>query len=585
MLSPTTLCGRCHLFSLKYSAPRGAVGSPANALRRHRSTDSKRSSSSRLLLNDLIPFKESHHKSRTSFRPPYPSSNTRFPPKQHPVTQSLSPRGPPHPLTHTTPVVSEENVVSFFESHVSEWSLMPYVLHRLVSFGLRSRDCETLLDRFSDDVRAGSLSTPSDYRYYALERFCQPHDSTSIDTIYSTIFFSWASRDENQTRIKEKFRVGSDTLHHIQQLVKATSRPFPEDEYPTARKMHRKIIMHVGPTNSGKTHHALRALAAAKSGIYAGPLRLLAHEIWDRLNTGQIVPLGVDPPSLGSGTPARGNSKYARLCNMLTGEEHKIVDPDAKLLSCTVEMISLTKRMNVAVIDEVQMISDPDRGSGWVNAILGIAADEIHLCGEETAVPVVQALLQYTGDELVVRRYERLTPLAVEEKSLDGDLTKIREGDCIVTFSRSNIFALKKAVQEKTGMKCAVVYGRLPPEVRSEQAALFNDPTSGYNVIIGSDAIGMGLNLYVLYSLLYLKIFRIASTVKLSASSSRRPQSLVAEECNPFPFLLSSRLPEEQGVTVCMAHKGTWVALRLPCTLKTCHISSNVSRLRTLHCQ
>jgi ATP-dependent RNA helicase SUPV3L1/SUV3 len=487
---------------------------------------------------------------------------------------------------HTLPVVSEENVISFFESNVSEWSLMPFVLHRLVSFGLPSMECETLLDRFSDDVRAGSLSTPSAYHYYALERFCRPHDSTSIDTIYNTIFFAWASRDENQAMIKDKFRIRSATLHHIQRLVKATSRPFPADEYPLARKMHRKIIMHVGPTNSGKTHHALRALAAAKSGVYAGPLRLLAHEIWDRLNTGQIIPLGIDPPSSSSGTltPTRGDPKYARPCNMLTGEERRVVDPDAKLLSCTVEMLSFYRRIEVAVIDEVQMISDPERGNGWVNAILGIPAYEIHLCGEETAVPVVQALLQHTGDEVIVRRYERLTPLVVEEKSLDGDLTKIRKGDCIVTFSRSNIFALKKAVEETTGMRCAIVYGRLPPEVRSEQATLFNDPTSGYDVIIGSDAIGMGLNLYV-FNPLYSKIFRIVSTAKLSASSLRRPQSLLGVERNPFLFPLSSRSLEGQGVTVCTVHKQTWVALRPPCTLKTYHISSNVSRLPSLRCQ
>ena len=40
-------------------------------------------------------------------------------------------------------------------------------------------------------------------------------------------------------------------------------------------------------------------------------------------------------------------------------------------------------------------------------------------------------------------------------------------------------------------MRCAVVYGRLPPEIRSEQAALLNDPESGYDVMVGSDAIGI----------------------------------------------------------------------------------------------
>jgi ATP-dependent RNA helicase SUPV3L1/SUV3 len=44
-------------------------------------------------------------------------------------------------------------------------------------------------------------------------------------------------------------------------------------------------------------------------------------------------------------------------------------------------------------------------------------------------------------------------------------------------------------------LKCAVAYGKLPPESRSEQAALFNDPRSPYGVMVASDAIGMGINL------------------------------------------------------------------------------------------
>jgi len=87
--------------------------------------------------------------------------------------------------------------------------------------------------------------------------------------------------------------------------------------------------------------------------------------------------------------------------------------------------------------------------------------------------------------------------LLVEEESLHGDLSLVQKGDCLVTFARSNIFSLKRTIEKKTGMRCAVVYGKLPPEIRSEQAALFNEPDSGYDVMIGSDAIGMGLNLYV----------------------------------------------------------------------------------------
>lgn len=39
-----------------------------------------------------------------------------------------------------------------------------------------------------------------------------------------------------------------------------------------------------GPTNSGKTYTALQALRAAGSGMYCGPLRLLALEVADTMN-------------------------------------------------------------------------------------------------------------------------------------------------------------------------------------------------------------------------------------------------------------------------------------------------------------
>ena len=35
----------------------------------------------------------------------------------------------------------------------------------------------------------------------------------------------------------------------------------------------------MGPTNSGKTHAALQALKSADTGVYCGPLRLLAWEV------------------------------------------------------------------------------------------------------------------------------------------------------------------------------------------------------------------------------------------------------------------------------------------------------------------
>lgn len=54
--------------------------------------------------------------------------------------------------------------------------------------------------------------------------------------------------------------------------------------YPMARSLKRKLVYHMGPTNSGKTYNALLAMRSAESGVYCGPLRLLAMEVYDELN-------------------------------------------------------------------------------------------------------------------------------------------------------------------------------------------------------------------------------------------------------------------------------------------------------------
>ena len=187
----------------------------------------------------------------------------------------------------------------------------------------------------------------------------------------------------------------------------------PTDWYPETRNMKRRIILHVGPTNSGKTYHALQALSKASSGIYCGPLRLLAHEIYENLNN--------------SGVP----------CNLITGEDRR-ESPGVMINSCTVEMAPLNMDFDVAVVDEIQMISDPSRGWAWTQAILGLKAKELHICGEPTAVELLQKLFKSTNEEVEVKTYKRLTPLQVQDKSLKGNLKKIQKGDCMLLFSFFN---------------------------------------------------------------------------------------------------------------------------------------------------
>ncbi|RKO95360.1 hypothetical protein CAUPRSCDRAFT_1981, partial [Caulochytrium protostelioides] len=53
--------------------------------------------------------------------------------------------------------------------------------------------------------------------------------------------------------------------------------------------LQRRVILHVGPTNSGKTYNALQDFEAAASAAYLAPLRLLAHEVFQRLQ-GKGIP-------------------------------------------------------------------------------------------------------------------------------------------------------------------------------------------------------------------------------------------------------------------------------------------------------
>lgn len=246
----------------------------------------------------------------------------------------------------------------------------------------------------------------------------------------------------------------------------------PHTWYPLARSIKRRVIFHAGPTNSGKTHNALAALRAAYTGAYAGPLRLLALEVYEALNL--------------DGVP----------CSLLTGQERRAT-PFAGHAASTVEMLDTGRRVDVAVIDEIQMIGDEQRGASWTRALLGAPAAEVHVCGDPAAEPVVRALAAVAGDELEVRRYERLTAITPLPAALEGDYGRVQAGDAVVAFSRKDIYDIRRAIERRTPLKCCVVYGSLPSATRSAQARLFNDPASGYRVLVASDAIGMGLNLNI----------------------------------------------------------------------------------------
>jgi hypothetical protein len=99
----------------------------------------------------------------------------------------------------------------------------------------------------------------------------------------------------------------------------------------------------------------------------------------------------------------------------------------------------------VGVIDEIQMVRDSARGWAWTRTVLGqkfvkffeeifsrkftifsqlcssysgMCVDELHICGEGSAIELVKEMLLDTGDEMEVKTYKRLTTLRIQDQPL-----------------------------------------------------------------------------------------------------------------------------------------------------------------------
>ena len=242
----------------------------------------------------------------------------------------------------------------------------------------------------------------------------------------------------------------------------------PEMEFAEVRELRRHFILHIGPTNSGKTFQALERLKEAACGVYLGPLRLLALEVYERMNE--------------MGVP----------CTMRTGQEC-IEEEGSRVTASTIEMADFDENYDIAVIDEAQMVADTDRGHSWTKAILGLRAGEIHICMSPAAEQAVCHLIGLCGDDYEVRRYERKTELICEDRPFVFP-DDVREGDALIAFSKKSVLDVAGRLEE-AGVSSSVIYGSLPPEIRRRQTRLFNRGKT--KVAVATDAIGMGLNLPV----------------------------------------------------------------------------------------
>lgn len=253
-----------------------------------------------------------------------------------------------------------------------------------------------------------------------------------------------------------------DTLEGLNSELAFQGYP---DTFEKARHLQRSVTLYVGPPNSGKTHAAFERLAEAHDGAYLAPLRLLALEGRDRL-------------------AARGVA-----CSLLTGEEN-VPAPHARVVSSTIEMVGTHKPIDVAVIDEAQMIFDPARGWAWTQAIVGVPANEVIIICSAYAVPAIESLLGLCGERCTVRHFGRKQH--VDMLAHPVPIGSLKLGDAVVAFSRRDVLMLRDQIAA-AGHPVSVIYGALPPEVRRREAERFAQ--GGSHILVATDAIGMGLNL------------------------------------------------------------------------------------------
>lgn len=279
--------------------------------------------------------------------------------------------------------------------------------------------------------------------------------SNIVDSVSQITFFNLLSEIINEIHLDRKMK-------HLETVLDLKNY---QNSFKVARNMKRKINFYIGPTNSGKTYQALESLMKAETGIYLAPLRLMALEAFEKLNS--------------SGVP----------CNLITGEEHIIIK-DAKHTSSTIECLDINEEFDCAVIDEIQMISDRDRGWAWTKALLGVAAKEVNVVGSEQPLELAVKILKNVGEECNVFHKERMSSLKIMPQKIS--MQHLQSGDALIAFSKKQV--LKYAANLKSnGKKVSIIYGALSPEVRKRQAHLF---ASGVNdILVSTDAIGMGLNL------------------------------------------------------------------------------------------
>ncbi len=232
---------------------------------------------------------------------------------------------------------------------------------------------------------------------------------------------------------------------------------------PAARS--RTVTAVLGPTNTGKTHLAIERMLGHETGMIGLPLRLLAREVYGRV------------------ADKAGQDSVA----LVTGEE-KIIPPEPRYWVSTVEAMPLEISTDFVAVDEVQLAADLERGHIFTHRILNVrGTQETLLLGAATVRKLLERLLP--GLNVVTR--PRMSVLAY---SGSKKITRLPPRSAAVAFSSNEVYAIAELVRRQRG-GAAVVLGSLSPRTRNAQVELFQ--SGDVDILVATDAIGMGLNLDV----------------------------------------------------------------------------------------
>ncbi|WP_410217553.1 helicase-related protein [Paracoccus sp. (in: a-proteobacteria)] len=223
-----------------------------------------------------------------------------------------------------------------------------------------------------------------------------------------------------------------------------------------------RVTAILGPTNTGKTHHAITRMLGHRTGVIGLPLRLLAREVYDRI------------------VKARGPSVVA----LVTGEERIVPDRVQYWVATTEAMPEIGA--DFVAIDEIQLCADPERGHVFTDRLLNMRGlHETLFLGSDTMRPAIAALVP---DVEFVRR-ERFSSLSWAGSK---KLSRMPARSAIVGFSVDDVYAMAELLRRQKG-GCAVVMGALSPRTRNAQVEMYQNGEVDY--LVATDAIGMGLNL------------------------------------------------------------------------------------------